>query len=107
MKVKTEFVVGAALGAAAAGGLLLLRRQNGAGHRCEPLSEDRANTGKPRHRVVILGAGFGGLKAAETLTAGHPAGVDVTLVDRHNYSLFTPLIYQVSAGLVNPMHIIY
>jgi NADH dehydrogenase len=105
--VKTGFVVGAALGAAAAGGMLLLRRRDGAGHRCEGLSEDRAGTGEPRHRVVILGAGFGGLKAAETLAAGGHAGLDLTLVDRHNYSLFTPLIYQVSAGLVNPMHIVY
>lgn len=107
MKLRSGFVVGAALGAAAAGGALWLWRRSAAGADCPALSEDRAGTGMPRHRVLILGAGFGGLAAAETLTAGEHAGLDVTLVDRHNYSLFTPLIYQVSAGLVNPMHIVY
>jgi NADH:ubiquinone reductase (H+-translocating) len=54
-----------------------------------------AATGCPR--VVIIGAGFGGLKAARTLAR---APVDVLLVDRHNYHLFQPLLYQVaSAGL--------
>jgi NADH:ubiquinone reductase (H+-translocating) len=48
-------------------------------------------------RVIIVGAGFGGLKAARSLE-GVPA--DVLLVDRHNYHLFQPLLYQVaSAGL--------
>lgn len=49
-----------------------------------------------RPRVVILGAGFGGLTAAKKL-AKH---ADVTLVDRHNFQTFLPLLYQVStAGL--------
>ena len=49
-----------------------------------------------RPRVVILGAGFGGLAAARAL-AGK---ADVTVVDRHNYQTFLPLLYQVStAGL--------
>jgi len=48
-------------------------------------------------RVVILGAGFGGLFAAQGLAR---AGVAITLVDRHNYHLFQPLLYQVAtAGL--------
>ena len=51
----------------------------------------------PRPRVVIVGGGFGGLSAARAL-AGAP--VDVTVVDRHNYHLFQPLLYQVAtAGL--------
>jgi NADH dehydrogenase len=50
-----------------------------------------------RPRVVVIGAGFGGLSAAKAL--GRRA-VDVTLVDRHNYHAFLPLLYQVStAGL--------
>ena len=50
-----------------------------------------------RPRVVIIGGGFGGLSAARALA---PAPVDVTLIDRHNYHLFQPLLYQVaSAGL--------
>src|SRR5687768_742860 len=50
-----------------------------------------------RPRIVIIGAGFGGLFAAKAL-ARVPA--DVTIVDRHNYHLFQPLLYQVAtAGL--------
>ena len=47
-------------------------------------------------RVVILGAGFGGLTAARKMAAF----ADVTVVDRHNFQTFLPLLYQVStAGL--------
>ena len=49
-----------------------------------------------RPKVVILGAGFGGLTAARALEKD----TDVTLVDRHNFQTFLPLLYQVStAGL--------
>ncbi len=48
-----------------------------------------------RHRVVILGGGFGGLHAAKSLRR---APVDVTLVDRRNFHLFQPLLYQVATG---------
>ncbi len=48
-------------------------------------------------RVVIVGAGFGGLRAARALAKAH---VHVTLIDRNNYHLFQPLLYQVAtAGL--------
>lgn len=48
-------------------------------------------------RVVIVGAGFGGLRAAQAFAK---APVNVTLVDRNNYHLFQPLLYQVAtAGL--------
>ena len=52
-----------------------------------------------RHRVVIIGGGFGGLCAARALRA---APVDVTLVDRRNYHLFQPLLYQVATGSLSP-----
>ena len=48
-----------------------------------------------RHRVVIIGGGFGGMEAAQRLRR---ADVDVTVADRHNHLLFQPLIYQVAAG---------
>ena len=48
-----------------------------------------------RHRVVVVGGGFGGLQAVKHL-AGAP--VDVTLVDRRNFHLFQPLAYQVATG---------
>jgi NADH dehydrogenase len=49
-------------------------------------------------RVVIVGAGFGGLEVAEHL-AHLP--VEVTLIDRHNYHTFQPLLYQVATSLLN------
>jgi NADH dehydrogenase len=61
-------------------------------------------TGKSgrRHHVVIVGAGFGGLAAAQHL-AGEP--VDVTIVDRRNYHLFQPLLYQVATAGLSPAQI--
>ncbi len=56
----------------------------------------------PRPRVVILGAGFGGLAAATAL-ANSP--FDVTLVDQHNYHLFQPLLYQVATAGLSPADI--
>ena len=50
-----------------------------------------------RPHVVIVGAGFGGLKTAQLL-AKHP--IDITIIDKNNYHLFQPLLYQIStAGL--------
>src|SRR6201992_1020602 len=53
----------------------------------------------PRHRVVILGGGFGGLNAAQKLKR---ALVEVTLIDRRNFHLFQPLMYQVATGSLSP-----
>ena len=52
-----------------------------------------------RHRVLILGGGFGGLSAAQKLKR---APVDVTLIDRRNFHLFQPLLYQVATGSLSP-----
>jgi NADH dehydrogenase len=54
---------------------------------------------EPRPNVVVLGAGFGGLWAAKTLADGP---VNVTLIDRHNYHTFFPLLYQVGAAELEP-----
>ena len=54
---------------------------------------------EPRHRVVILGGGFAGLNAAQKLKR---APVDVTLIDRRNFHLFQPLLYQVATGSLSP-----
>src|SRR5665213_2829608 len=51
------------------------------------------------HRVVILGGGFGGLYAAKAL---HNAAVEITLIDRRNFHLFQPLLYQVATGSLSP-----
>jgi NADH dehydrogenase len=52
-----------------------------------------------RPRVVIAGAGFGGLTCARAL---RKVPVDVLLIDRNNYHLFTPLLYQVASALLDP-----
>ncbi len=52
-----------------------------------------------RHRVVIVGGGFGGLYAARRLAH---VDVDVTVVDRRNFHLFQPLLYQVATGALSP-----
>ena len=51
------------------------------------------------HRVVILGGGFGGLYAAQKLKH---APVQVTVIDRRNFHLFQPLLYQVATGALSP-----
>lgn len=67
------------------------------------IQEVRVKTEKVPH-VVIVGAGFGGLKTAQKLAK---TPVQITLIDRHNYHLFQPLLYQVAiAGLV-PAQIAY
>src|SRR5215218_2562187 len=52
-----------------------------------------------RHRVVVIGGGFGGLQAVKALRG---APVDVTLIDRRNFHLFQPLVYQVATGALSP-----
>src|SRR5689334_468573 len=51
------------------------------------------------HRTVIIGGGFGGLYAARALKH---EDVSVTLVDRRNFHLFQPLLYQVATGALSP-----
>ncbi len=53
-------------------------------------------------RVVIVGAGFGGLQCARSLAR---SSCEVVLVDRNNYHVFTPLLYQVASSLLNPSDI--
>ena len=60
----------------------------------------QANEKTPR--VVIVGAGFGGLSLAKGLAR---APYDVTLIDRHNYHLFQPLLYQVATAALSPADI--
>jgi NADH dehydrogenase len=77
----------------------------------QPLSVSRPPRPRPaislvaardRPRVVIVGAGFGGLAAA---TALRGAPVEVTVIDRRNYHLFQPLLYQVATAALSPADI--
>ena len=58
---------------------------------------------KRKPRVVILGAGFGGLTAAKALAKD----AEVTLVDRHNFQTFLPLLYQVSTAGLAADHVVH
>src|SRR3982750_4595088 len=53
---------------------------------------------KTPHRVVVVGGGFGGLQAVQSLKH---APVEVTLLDRRNFHLFQPLLYQVATGTLS------
>ena len=57
---------------------------------------------KPLHHVVIIGGGFGGLYAAQTLAKSQ---VKVTLIDKRNFHVFQPLLYQVATGGLSPADI--
>src|SRR5690625_2605431 len=52
-----------------------------------------------RPHVVVVGGGFGGLSAVRKLRR---ADVDITLIDRHTYNTFQPLLYQVATATLNP-----
>ncbi|HET9120764.1 MAG TPA: NAD(P)/FAD-dependent oxidoreductase [Solirubrobacterales bacterium] len=57
-----------------------------------------------RHRVVVIGGGFGGLQAVHEL---RHADVDVTLIDRRNFHLFQPLSYQVATGALSATEVCF
>jgi NADH dehydrogenase len=59
-----------------------------------------ARSERPRHRVLIVGGGFGGLYAARSLRSDPE--VAVTLLDRRNFHLFQPMLYQVATGALSP-----
>ena len=61
-----------------------------------------ATGGRVRQRVVVLGGGFGGIRAAQGLAK---LSVDVTVVDRRNHYVFQPLLYQVALAVLSPADI--
>ena len=57
-----------------------------------------------KKHIVIVGAGFGGMKLAKLLAK---EDVRITLIDRHNFTLFQPLLYQVSTSMLSTDEIAY
>ena len=66
--------------------------------RTSPATPSPADRGSGRHRVVIIGSGFGGLWATEALAK---APVDVTMISGTSHHLFQPLLYQVATGVLS------
>jgi NADH dehydrogenase len=64
------------------------------------MAASRDDPARVRHRVVIVGGGFGGLYAAKQL--GIDPEVALTVVDRRNFHLFQPMLYQVATGALSP-----
>ena len=62
------------------------------------------STSRTRPRVVVVGAGFGGMAAVSALRW---TDVDVLLIDRNGYNTFQPLLYQVATGGLNPGDVTY
>ncbi len=65
-------------------------------------TSDKSQGDPARPKIVIVGAGFGGLDAARALRG---AAVDITILDRHNYHCFQPLLYQVATATLSPADI--
>src|SRR3954465_6690604 len=63
-----------------------------------------ADTTPVRKRLMIIGAGFAGINLAKRLKR---SPIDVVLIDRHNYHLFQPLLYQVATAALSPADIAY
>src|SRR2546422_11158952 len=59
-------------------------------------------------RIVVLGAGFGGLEATLELERAfrHQPGIEILLVNEQNFFLFTPLLPQIASSYINPRHIV-
>lgn len=102
------FGLGAIAGAAVAGAAVARTRAvaAAAAARAESLRGVEAPNGR---NIVVLGAGFGGVTLVTELLRLLPpeSGWTVTLVDRHNYHLFTPLLYHAATGLVDPTSILF
>jgi len=70
----------------------------------EDTRASRENSAKSRPHIVVIGGGFAGLEFAKGLKH---EDVDVTIIDKHNYHTFQPLLYQVATGGLEPDSIAY
>lgn len=97
----SELLTGAVL---VAGGVAAFRKVREYENRSLPRIGTRQVSGPPKYRIVIVGGGFAGLAAASHLDelVRNDPDFDVLMIDRHNYHLFYPLLYQVSTGGIEP-----
>lgn len=79
--------------------MLSTKKRSGGSHSFMKLSKPFGNQ-QATHKIVIIGGGFGGLYAAKDL--GRSRQFDVTLIDKRNFHLFQPLLYQVATGKLSP-----
>ena len=104
--LNTILLIGAIVAfAAAVASFVLIRERDFVAHAEAGGGAGRAGGGGmsgSAHRVVVVGGGFAGLQAVRGLRR---APVEVTLVDRQNYTLFQPLVYQVATGALSPAEI--
>jgi NADH:ubiquinone reductase (H+-translocating) len=84
-------------------GLYALSRATNTGRRRQPGQEARGSG----PRIVILGAGFGGMAAAHVLRERLGDGCQILMIDRNNYHLFTPLLFQVATCDISPYDVAF
>ena len=98
MSILKAVVTVTALGAGLGLGAYALRKKVGHANACPP------EAGK----IVVLGAGFGGIQVAEDLAKLLPAGnqSEITLVDQNNFLLFTPMLTEAAGGAVDAPHVV-
>lgn len=106
MRVASALALGS-LGLAALG-LVWRARRPAAPPRPEHISESEQAFLQAHTRVVVLGAGFGGLAAALTLDRliGDQAGLSILVIDRNNRTLFNPLLWTVADGRASPNDVV-
>src|ERR687886_706452 len=75
---------------------------------CRPLTSKRRGSRQMSIRIVVLGGGFGGVYAARHLERmfGGRSDVEITLVSRDNFFLFTPMLHEVAASDLDITHIV-
>ncbi len=107
MNQRWLFGLGAVAGVAA--GAAAVRSRARAAERAARARRLQGQPARHGRSIVILGGGFGGVNTACSLLAQLPpeSGWTVTIVDRHNYFLFTPLLYHAASGLVDPSNILF
>jgi NADH:ubiquinone reductase (H+-translocating) len=96
-------------GAIVVGGALIVRAVWRSRNEIRRQRSGTERAGQPVHRVVVVGIGFAGLSAVNRLSdlVAEGSGFEVMLIDRHNYHLFYPLLYQVATGGVEPGSLAY